>query len=109
MFPYSLHGIRTRLVAVNPKRKFVDGQATGEQSVEADGTPQWSVATKILYTDRDGDPVSARINVTVASKTEPAINVGEPVEFEDMLVGNSPNGLYFRAANVAPGNEDMFE
>lgn len=98
MLPYILPEDH-RLVSVDPKTLYRDGQRTDEQDTRG-GVPLWSVMVKVLFTDADGDPTSDRLKVTVPSRGAPKITAGGRVNFEGLSVGSSPGGCYFQAAGV---------
>lgn len=84
-----------RVMEISPK---VDNEGTQR---ERGGQPLWSVRVKETLTDRDGDTYYESYNVSVPSKYEPRLTLGEPCFFEGLVVGAYSGNLWFSAQSVS--------
>lgn len=99
MLPYALPQ-KHRVIDVSPKLRF---GSDGEQDTNAEGMPLWTITTKLLWEDAEGDPTSQTIRISVPSRTEPAGFIGQQVIAKGLEIGTMSNGnTYFRAAEITP-------
>ena len=102
MLPYAIEPMNHRVLDVFPKPEYVNGQRTGEQDTNAQGIPMWSIQVKLLFEDQHGDPTNEIIRISVPGTSEPKNLKDQRIQVENLLVGASPGGLYFRADSVNP-------
>lgn len=100
MLPYDIESMNHRVLDVFPKPKYVDGKRTDEQDTNSQGIPLWSVQVKLLFEDQHGDPTNEIIRITIPGTSEPTNLKDHRIKAENLLVGSSPGGLYFRADAV---------